>query len=63
MRRLTGTYDGVDHVLLEYDSGRVECTADLRALLLQDDGTVPTGAELEQALRLLFGDTLVVREI
>jgi len=63
MRRLTGTYDGVEHVVLEHDNGTVECPSDLRAILLQDDDTLPTGVELENACLLLFGDSLVVREL
>jgi hypothetical protein len=63
MRRLSGTYDGVEHILLEYPDGRVECPSDLRALLQHDDGSMPTGTELEQALRLLCGDSLQVREL
>ena len=63
MRRLTGTYDGVEHVILEYPDGRIECTSPLRAVLQNADGSMPTGNELEQALRLLCGDTLQVREL
>jgi len=63
MRRLSGMYDGVEHIVLEYPHGRVECPSDLRQVLQNDDGSLPTGTELESALRLLCGDTLVVREI
>jgi hypothetical protein len=63
MRRFSGRHEGVEHVVLEYPNGHVECPSDLRATLAQDDGTLPTGPELEQALRLLFGETLVVREV
>ena len=63
MRRLTGVIDGVEHVILEYPNGRVECTSLLRDAIQNPDGTMPTGADLEQALRLLCGETLVVREL
>jgi len=63
MRRLTGVYDGVEHVVLEYPNGRVECTSLLRDALQEPDGRMPTGNELEQAMRLLCGDTLLVREL
>jgi hypothetical protein len=69
MRRLTGTYDGVEHVMLEYDppsDGGVpmlECPSNLQAVLAQSDGTMPTGAALDAACRTLFGDTFQVREV
>jgi hypothetical protein len=63
MRRVTGIYDGVEYVVLEYAGGMVECPSALRALLVHPDDTMPSGAELEQACRGLFGDTLRVREV
>jgi hypothetical protein len=69
MRRLSGTYDGVEHILLEYDpptSGgvpMVECPSNLQAVLAGADGTVPTGVALDEACRTLFGDTFQVREV
>jgi hypothetical protein len=63
MRRLTGTYDGVEHVLLEYDNGMVECPSDLRSILASDEDIMPTGAALESACRLLFGETIQVRDL
>jgi len=63
MRRLTGVYDGVEHVVLEYPGGQVECPSDLRDALQDPDGSMPTGTELEQAMRLLCGDSLQVREL
>jgi hypothetical protein len=69
MRRLSGTYDGVEHILLEYDPPpgggipMLECPSMLQAVLAQSDGTMPTGAALDEACRTLFGDTLQVREV
>jgi hypothetical protein len=69
MRRLSGTYDGVEHVILEYDpptGGGVpmlECPSNLQAVLAQPDGTMPTGGALDEACRTLFGDTFQVREV
>jgi hypothetical protein len=69
MRRLSGTYDGVEHVILEYDppaSGAVpmlECPSNLQAVLAGPGGVMPTGAALDEACRTLFGDTFQVREV
>jgi hypothetical protein len=69
MRRLSGTYDGVEHILLEYDpppGGGVpmlECPSNLQAVLAQSDGTMPSGADLDEACRMLFGTSLQVREV
>jgi hypothetical protein len=69
MRRLSGTYDGVEHVILEYDppaTGGIpmlECPSNLQAVMAQADGTMPTGAALDDACRTLFGDTFQVREV
>lgn len=63
MRRLSGTIDGIEHVLLEYPDGRVECSGTLRDTLVNTDGTMPTDEALEDACRLLMGDSLVVREM
>jgi hypothetical protein len=63
MRRLTGIYDGVEHIILEYDHGMVECPALMRDLLAQDDGSMPTGPALDQACRRLFGDTFQAGEV
>jgi hypothetical protein len=69
MRRLSGIYDGVEHIILEYDPlpgggiPMLECPSTLQAVLAQRDGTVPTGAALDAACRTLFGDTFQVREV
>lgn len=63
MRRLTGTLDHVEHIILEYDNGMVECPALLRDVLQEPDGTMPTGAALDEACRTLFGDTFQAREV
>lgn len=69
MRRLSGTYDGALHVILEYDPPpgggipMLECPSHLQAVLALPDGTMPTGAALDDACRTLFGDTFQVREV
>jgi len=63
MRRLTGLYDGVEHVILEYDNGMVECPSNIRDALADPAGRMPTGEALDDAGRVLFGDTLVIREL
>ena len=62
MRRLSGTYDGTQYVVLEYADGHVECAALLRQLLEADEPRIPTGDTLAGLLRELFGDTLRVEE-
>jgi hypothetical protein len=63
MRRITGTYDGVEYVLHEYDRGIVECPAALADLLRLPDNSLPIGEDLENACRVLFGESLQVREV
>jgi hypothetical protein len=63
MRRITGIYDGVEHIILEYEHGIVECPSDLTAVLARPDHSLPTGDELVAQCRVLFGDTLQVREV
>lgn len=63
MRRITGLYDGTEYVLLEYEHGIVECPSDLAPVLARPDHSLPTGAELVAQCRVLFGDTMQVREI
>ena len=63
MRRLTGTSNGTEYVLLEYAGGLVECASDVRELLCDVDGTMPTGTRLDAVCTVLFGDTFQVREM
>ena len=63
MRRITGTYEGVEHVILEYERGIVECPSGLTKVLEGADHSLPTGEELLVQCRVLFGDTMQVREI
>ena len=62
MRRLTGTYDGQEYVIREYDTGLIECPEDLRPTLQMSDGRLPHGERLEHECRLLFGESFQVRE-
>jgi len=63
MRRLTGSYDGIDYALIEYADGQVECPPAVLDLFQQPDGSLPTGAELEQVCRLFFGESFRVEEV
>ena len=62
MRRLTGTLDGVAYTLWEYQSGYVECPPALGKDLARPDLSFPTGEALEAACRVLFGDSLQIKE-
>jgi hypothetical protein len=63
MRRITGLYDGVEHVICEYEHGIIECPADLAALLRLPDHSLPTGDMLLEQCRILFEGTMQVREV
>lgn len=63
MRRLTGRLDGVEYVILEYDRGQVEVPQPVRDVITTPEGALPLGAALEEACRVLFGDTLEIREL
>lgn len=62
MRRLSGTYDGTEYALQEYDNGVIECPSNLRETLVDAQGRMPRGEALEDALRVLFGESLQVKE-
>ena len=62
MRRITGRYQGIEYVVLEYAHGIVECPSDLAAVLARPDHSLPTGAELVAQCQVLFGDSLHVGE-
>lgn len=62
MRRLTGTYDGVEYSVMEYDRNIVECPSNLREALVDTEGRMPRGEALEDACRVLFGESLQVKE-
>lgn len=63
MRRISGVYEGVEHIVLESDHSLLECPSNLAQLLRQADGKLPTGETLVEQCRRLFGDTLQVREV
>lgn len=62
MRCLTGTFDGTAYAIWEYASGYVECPIALRKDLAGPDLSLPTGEALEDACRVLFGESLLMKE-
>jgi hypothetical protein len=62
MRRLTGIYDGIEYTLIDYADGQVDCPQALLEVFAHPDGSLPTGVELDQVCRLLFGDTFQIWE-
>lgn len=63
MRRLTGLFEGVPVEVLDIAPDHVECPPALRPHLVHPRGSLPSGVELEQVCRLLFGDTFAVEEL
>jgi hypothetical protein len=63
MRRLTGTYDGTAYVIHEYERGIVELPANLRELLVDTEGRMPLGEDLDDACRVLFGESFQAQEM
>lgn len=63
MRRISGIYKNVEHIILDYGTDHLECPANLRDFLTNVDGTPLTRLGLDETCKVLFGDTLQIREM
>lgn len=62
MRRISGLFDGVEHVILEYEHGTSAWPSDLAQVLARQGHSLPTGDELLAQCRVRCGESLEIQE-